>query len=225
MNLNAATTSPKAGDFTTPEATQASALAAIAAATSSFRFQNRVVRVIQEDGVEYFVALDLTPILGFKNARQAVRNHVAKADRHAVPIRDAIGRAQRVLAVNESGVYALVFGSAKPEAKVFKHFVTSEILPTLRKTGRFEIGQNVPALLESVTTMLRGRGRAKARQLNRIVAHRDGTFSFRVGRKWTHRVPPLSACALAPSHGLREGLAISALHLVRKTQEQARLVH
>jgi single-stranded DNA-binding protein len=56
-----------------------------------------------------------------------------------------------------------------------------EVLPTLRKTGRFEV-QGAPALLQQIGDMLRGRGASKKRQLNRIVAHRDGSFSFRLGR-------------------------------------------
>jgi BRO family protein len=148
--------SHKVGNRSNPEA-PAFASAVIPAA-ASFNFQIHRVRVIQMNGVEHFVALDLAPILGFGNARQAVRTHVPRADRDTVQVVDAIGRTHNVLAVNESGVYALVFGSSKPEAKVFKHWVTSEVLPFLRKTGRFEVGHGVPTLLQNVTAILRGRG-------------------------------------------------------------------
>jgi prophage antirepressor-like protein len=189
-----------------PAAAQAAASAVVPTATS-FEFQQHPVRVVMVDGTECFIAKDLAPILSFKNARQAVRTHVSRPDRYGVQIVDTMRRDQTVLAVNESGLYALILGSTKPEAREFKRWVTAEVLPTLRKTGRYELG--TAPLLVQITALLRGRGAAKERQLNRIVAHRDGTFSVRVGRHWTRHIRALDT-NLPRSHSLREGLALDA---------------
>jgi prophage antirepressor-like protein len=198
-----------------PAVEQAVAVAVVPTA-QSFNFHKHSVRVVIEEGAEYFIAKDLAPILGFKNARQAVRTHVSVKDRRAVHRLDTLGGNQLHLAVNESGLYALTFGSTKPEAQDFKRWVTSEVLPALRKTGRFEVGYRIPEMLEQVGRMLRGRGAAKGHQLNRLVAHRDGTFSFRVGKRWSRHVASLHADALPPAHSLRQGLALSAFHVAQK---------
>jgi prophage antirepressor-like protein len=192
---------------------------------SSFKFQDHPVRIVMVNGVEFFLAKDLAPILGYGHAREAVRSRVDKRDRITVSSPDAIGQRGNptALAVNESGLYALILGSRKPEAHAFKYWVTSEVLPTIRKTGRYELQPRVPALLGQITGMLRGRGAAKERQLNRIVAHRDGSFSFRIGKHWTRRVQPVDACALPLAHALREGLAVSALNVIRKIEPKLQL--
>jgi prophage antirepressor-like protein len=173
-----------------------------------------------KDGTEYFVAKDLAPILGYRHAREAVRTRVDKRDRITVRNPDATsaGGNPSVLAVNESGLWALVLGSRKPEARTFKYWVTNEVLPTLRKTGHYEIGSRIPALLSQIAEQLRGRGVAKARQLNRVVAHHDGTFSVRVGKRWTRRIPTLDVGGIPQSHALREGLALAALRNARMTE-------
>jgi prophage antirepressor-like protein len=177
-----------------------------------FMFLNQPVRVTTIDGTEFFIAIDLAPILGFKNARQAVRTHVSRHDRHGVQIVDAIGRVQTLLAVNESGLYAMAFGSTKPEAQDFKHWVTAVLLPTLRKTGRYELSPRVPALMDQISKALLGRGAAKSRQITRIKAHRKSRlFSVQFGGKggyWVHNLSTLNVAGLPLSHALREGLAL-----------------
>jgi prophage antirepressor-like protein len=188
----------------------------IVSGIATFQFNGNPIRVETIDAVEFFVARDIAPILGFRNARQAVRTHVTKGDRRGVRILDTPGGPQTLLAVNESGLYALILGSKKPEALAFRQWVTAEILPTLRKSGRYELRQG-PQLLDQIIRMLRGRGSAKARQLNRVVAHRDGSISYRVGRHWVRRVPP-AAVDYSFSHSLREGLAWTALKVASKGQ-------
>jgi BRO family, N-terminal domain len=177
------------------------------------------------DGVEIFIARDLAEIFGFRNARQAVRNHVSKRDRKGVPVEDTLGGAQTLLGVTESGVYALAFASKKPEAQAFKDWVTGTVLPKIRRTGRYELEGRFPVLLGQIVAGLRCRGAAKERQLNKVVAHRDGSVSFRVGRHWVRHVQPIDAPALQLplAHSLREGLALSALDYVN--QERKTLVH
>jgi prophage antirepressor-like protein len=183
----------------------------------TFSFENNSVRIVMGDGVESFVAKDLAPVLGFRNARQAVRSHVAKHDRRGVQIVDSIGRPQTLLAVNESGLYALVLGSRNPKARAFKDFVTGTVLPEIRRTGEYPKRDQAPALLAGLAKALCCRGAAKSRQLNRVIAHRDGRLSLRVGKHWLRRVEP-NTIGFPLAHGLREGLALSLLHESQKPE-------
>lgn len=99
-------------------------------------FQVRVV--IDETSQSWFNAADVCAALGLANSRDALSKHVDFDD---VAKRDAIdnlGRTQPMNYVNESGLYALIFGSSKESAKQFKKWVTSEVLPSIRKTGSYQ---------------------------------------------------------------------------------------
>ncbi len=94
-----------------------------------------------------FVGKDVATALGYNNTRKALQDHVDLEDRmDGVTIRDAIGRNQPVVIINESGLYSLILSSKLPQAKAFKRWVTSEVLPSIRKTGRYELPQQIPAL-------------------------------------------------------------------------------
>lgn len=94
------------------------------------------VRTVEVEGVPYFVGKDVAEILGYSNTRDALARHVDDEDKADVVIHD--GSQNRTMAViNESGVYALAFSSKLPKAKEFKRWVTSEILPTIRKHGAY----------------------------------------------------------------------------------------
>lgn len=110
-----------------------------------FPFGSNCIRVAVS-GVDtpMFNASDVCSALGFANPRQAVASHVDPDDVQSVDAIDRLGRMQQSTYVNESGVYALVFGSRKPEARTFKRWVTSEVLPTIRQTACYG-GFNVPA--------------------------------------------------------------------------------
>jgi prophage antirepressor-like protein len=105
-----------------------------------FVFDGHELGHIMLEGIPWFVASDIAGILGLTNPRKAVADHVDREDRDGVTIRDAIGRNQRQTVVNESGLYALIFGSRLPTAKRFKRWVTNEVLPEIRRTGRFAPG-------------------------------------------------------------------------------------
>ena len=99
------------------------------------------VRVIEQDGEPWFVGKDVAEILGYERPTKAVADHVDPEDRDAVPIQDSIGRMQNTPLINESGLYSLILSSKLPTAKQFKHWVTSEILPSIRKHGGYVAGQ------------------------------------------------------------------------------------
>jgi prophage antirepressor-like protein len=93
------------------------------------------VRTTTIGGQPYFVGKDVADILGYSNTRKALIDHVDEEDKDDVTIRDAIGRDQTMTAINESGLYSLILSSKMPNAKKFKHWVTNEVLPAIRKHG------------------------------------------------------------------------------------------
>lgn len=98
------------------------------------------IRTIQIDGEPYFSGKDVAVALGYKNPRDAIRKHVDEDDKNTVAIHDGIGNPNKVV-INESGLYSLILSSKLPNAKRFKRWVTGDVLPTLRKTGRYEVQQ------------------------------------------------------------------------------------
>jgi len=102
----------------------------------TFHFNGAAVRTLVQDGEPWFVAADVARVLGYSNPRAAVARHVDEEDRGTVAIRDAAYETRATI-VNESGLYALIFGSRLPAARTFKRWVTSEVLPTLRRTGAY----------------------------------------------------------------------------------------
>lgn len=99
------------------------------------------VRVMERNGEPWFVGKDVAGILGYERPTKAVADHVDPEDRDAVPIQDCIGRMQNTPLINESGLYSLILSSKLPTAKQFKRWVTSEVLPSIRKHGGYVAGQ------------------------------------------------------------------------------------
>lgn len=104
---------------------------------SVFSFENAQVRALGTPDLPLFVAVDAAGALGYKDKTNAIKQHVDPEDIIKSEIETAGGR-QTVNCVNESGLYALIFGSKLESAKRFKRWVTSEVLPTIRKTGHYE---------------------------------------------------------------------------------------
>lgn len=107
-----------------------------------FGFNNSEVRVVEINGEFWFVGKDICNILEISNNRDALSR--LDDDEKGVANVDTFGGNQNLTVINESGLYSLVLTSRKPEAKRFKKWITSEVLPTLRKTGTYTINQ--PAL-------------------------------------------------------------------------------
>lgn len=96
------------------------------------------VRSFMIDNEPWFVGKDVAEALGYKNVRDSLARHIDSDDkRDGVVIHDSMGREQKPIIINESGLYSLILSSKLPSAKKFKHWVTSEVLPTLRKTGSY----------------------------------------------------------------------------------------
>ena len=95
------------------------------------------IRTVVLDGEPWFVGKDVAVALGYTNSRKALADHVDEEDKNTVTIRDGIQGNPNMTAINESGVYNLVFSSKLPTAKAFKRWVTSEVLPSIRRTGSY----------------------------------------------------------------------------------------
>lgn len=94
------------------------------------------VRTVTIDGEPWFIAKDVATALGYSNTRDAIAKHVDDDDKNTVVIRDGKGNPNQTI-INESGLYSLVLSSKLPTAKKFKHWITSEVLPAIRKTGGY----------------------------------------------------------------------------------------
>lgn len=107
-------------------------------ALAIFSFENSQVRTLGSAESPLFVAIDIAKALGYQNLVRSVNDHVDPEDLTKQEITDSMGRKQTVNCVNESGLYALIFGSKLESAKRFKRWVTNEVLPAIRKQGRYE---------------------------------------------------------------------------------------
>lgn len=97
------------------------------------------VRTVTIDNEPWFVGKDVAEALGYSKARNAISAHVSDEDKKDAPIQGTPGGTQNMTIINESGLYALIFGSKLESAKRFKHWVTSEVLPAIRKTGGYQM--------------------------------------------------------------------------------------
>lgn len=129
------------------------------------------IRTITKDNETYFVGKDIAKALGFTNPRDAIATHVFDEDKGVDAI-DTLGGKQSMTVINESGVYALVFGSRLESAKRFKHWVTSEVLPSIRKNGGYIAGQETLSDEELLSKALMVAQR-KIDEKNNIIAMQD----------------------------------------------------
>lgn len=102
-----------------------------------WNYEDSTVRTIEIDGEIWFVGKDVAAVLGYTNPQKAIRDHVDEEDR-TVNESFTVNGTMAAL-INESGVYALIFGSKLPTAKKFKRWVTSEVLPAIHRTGSYGV--------------------------------------------------------------------------------------
>ena len=105
-----------------------------------FSFKGQQVRTVTINDEPFFVGKDVADILGYANNRDALVKHVDDEDKQTSQIATA-GQKRSMTVINESGLYSLILGSKLPQAKDFKHWVTSEVLPTIRKHGAYMTDQ------------------------------------------------------------------------------------
>ena len=112
------------------------------------------VRTLIINNEPWLVGKDVATILGYSNTQKAIRDHVDNEDKLTERI-VLSGQNREVVVINESGLYSLIMSSKLPKAKEFKHWVTSEVLPSIRKTGGYISGQKAMTPEELMASALR----------------------------------------------------------------------
>ena len=121
------------------------------------------VRTMEINGEPYFVGREVAMILGYKNPLDALAKHVEEEDK-GVANCDTLGGTQKMTVINESGLYSLILSSKLPKAKEFKRWVTSEVLPSIRKHGAYAVDEllNDPEFaIKTFTALKEERERSK----------------------------------------------------------------
>lgn len=132
---------------------------------------------LTKSGQPWFVAKDVAKALGYANPRDAVAKHIDKEDRKdGVAIRDSIGRTQKVVVINESGLYSLIMSSKLDYSHKFKRWVTSEVLPSIRKHGAYMTPDTLEQALCNPDYLLKLATVLKEEHDKRIEAERQNEF-------------------------------------------------
>ena len=114
-----------------------------------FNFESKEVRTLLINNEPWFVGNDVAQILGYSNTRDALSKHVDDEDKNNVAIRDGNKGNPNQTVINESGLYSLILSSKLPSAKRFKKFVTSDVLPSLRKHGMYATEETIDKILSN----------------------------------------------------------------------------
>lgn len=121
------------------------------------------VRVVDKDGEPYFVGKDVAEILGYSNSRKVLADHVDEEDKGVTKCDTPSGK-QTMTIINESGLYSLILASKLPTAKKFKRWVTSEVLPSIRKHGAYMTRETLEQALNSPDFLIQTLTRLKSEQ-------------------------------------------------------------
>ncbi|CDX66679.1 Prophage antirepressor [Leuconostoc citreum] len=120
-----------------------------------FNFETNDVRTVVINSEAWFVGKDVADALGYTKSRNALTKHVDEDDALKRGVTDNLGRLQETTLINESGVYSLIFGSKLENAKRFKKWVTSEVLPAIRKHGAYMTDKTIEDVLTNPDTIIR----------------------------------------------------------------------
>lgn len=127
------------------------------------------IRAIQIDGESWFVGKDVAKVLGYTNPQKALRDHVDEEDSRGERIVTPSG-VQIAKVINESGLYSLILSSKLPTAKKFKRWVTSVVLPSIRKHGMFVTEKTIDQMLEDPDSMIKALTQIKEERAKRRLA-------------------------------------------------------
>ena len=137
-----------------------------------FNFKGNDVRTVQIDNAPYFVGKDVADILGYKNGSRDINKHVDDDDKLKYQIGTA-GQLREQTVINESGLYSLILSSKLPAAKEFKHWVTSEVLPTIRKHGAYLTDSAIEQTLTDPDYLIKLATQLKTEREGRLIAEQQ----------------------------------------------------
>ena len=158
------------------------------------------IRTVIINGEPWFVGKDVAVILGYSKPRNAIATHVDCEDKKVAPIQGDLGGTQQMIIINESGLYSLILSSKMPKARDFKRWVTSEILPTIRRTGGYVANEDMfienylPFLEEPYKGLFRLQMMA-INQLNERICHDQPLVEFANQVAGTENVIDMNAMA------------------------------
>ena len=159
-------------------------------------FKNREfgeIRTVVIDGEPWFVGKDVAEALGYSNTRDALATHVMDEDKNTVVIYDGKRRGNpNQVIINESGLYALIFGSKLDSAKRFKHWVTSEVLPQIRRTGTYQKPLTPQEMMRVQLGMIDGH--------EERITHLENTMTIDYEQQQELKKTVNSACSLTKKH-------------------------
>lgn len=135
-----------------------------------FNFKGNNVRTILLDGEPRFIGTDITKTLGYSNSRDALKRHVDDEDKSTVVIPDGTSGNPNKTVINESGLYSLILSSKLPTAKEFKRWVTSEVLPTIRKHGAYLTDSAIEQTLTDPDYLIKLATQLKTEREGRLIA-------------------------------------------------------
>ena len=133
-------------------------------------FDDAELRIIEKDGEVWFVGKDVAEVLGYAKSRNALSTHVDEEDKKDAPIQGYPGGTQNMTVINESGLYSLVLKSKMPDAKKFKRWVTSEVLPSIRKHGAYMTNETIEQALLNPDTLIQLATNLKEERTQRLIA-------------------------------------------------------
>lgn len=135
-----------------------------------FVFKGKQVRTVSINNEPYFVGRDVATILGYKKPQNAISKHVDNEDKKGAPIQGTPGGTQEMTVINESGLYSLILSSKMPQAHEFKRWVTSEVLPTIRKHGAYMTPEKIEEVLSDPDTIINLATQLKQEREGRLIA-------------------------------------------------------
>ena len=136
-----------------------------------FNFKGNQVRTVTINEEPYFIGRDIADILGYKKPENAIANHVDDEDKTTTLIQGTGSNYKsKTVVINESGLYSLILGSKLPQAKEFKHWVTSEVLPAIRKHGAYMTSSKIEEVLTNPDTIIQLATQLKQEREGRLIA-------------------------------------------------------
>lgn len=171
------------------------------------------IRTVTIDGEPWFVGKDVAEALGYSNTRDALATHVMNDDKNTVAISDGKRGNPNQTIINESGLYALIFGSKLESAKRFKHWVTNEVLPAIRKHGIYATDNVIDNILNNPDFGIELLTKLKEERTARVEAERKNAILTHVNKTYT-------MTEIAKELGLKSATQLNKMLAEKKIQYQ-----
>ena len=170
------------------------------------------VRTLVINGEPWFVGKDVAEILGYSNTRKALADHVDEEDKGVTKC-DTLGGVQDLTVINESGLYSLILSSKMPNAKKFKHWVTSEVLPAIRKHGIYATDNVIDNILNTPDFGIQLLPKLTEERTARVEAERRNAILMHVNKTYT-------VTEIAKELGLKSAIQLNKILAEKKIQYQ-----